>query len=777
MDLRSALGGLLSRTCLLLILIAAVSAMVGWFTGTLVGDMERRVAPVTRATSHLQEQLARIESLAGRLMQEEPSARPAIDVELARVTEAAGTSIAAVRDLGAADDNPQLATVVGHLDHLRQALHDADVADGAATAAGKRVSGAVADSVVRVEALTAAINDLRIGLSGKLRQAESMYRRCNQVSVKLTTVMMHFRQTRWSATQGWNGLLTSAAAVHEITAQISAILAIAEDPSVSNSGRLREAATLVREELTAGFTAGTPEAKAAAAASSERTAQLEGEIQQWIDDLQPESARHNQQLQLLLRMMSLANALAVRASACTGAAHSLETITTRMRLGTTTEAVSALGKEATTQSGLVTTTLAGINDSLTNLKDTALPRDLELVTEAIASVRDALAPTSSAISGPDGLVAAQQRLLKARTTGRIALLDAAKSVMAFAASNQQRLAQVEQAEQGAINSIRAATTAAPVVVGVLALLAGILAWRFTRRAQREVAGREAEADERQARLTRLIDGMRPETARLSGSAGELDRIAGGLLAGAETTRAQAGAADQDAQKISTNLHSIAAAAEEMSASTGSIAQDAQEAAGVAQQAVELTQESDTTMRQLRELVNGIRAITQGITKIASQTNLLALNAQIESARAGDAGKGFAVVAQEVKRLAQFSHEKADEVDQKVTAIESGMTQASGSLDRVRAIVGQIQGLQASVAAAVEEQSASTQEMSRQLNAALTGAQQVVGVTGALTQGADATAHQAAKTRASAAALTRMAGQLATLIQGDQTTTTTPPIVG
>jgi methyl-accepting chemotaxis protein len=305
-----------------------------------------------------------------------------------------------------------------------------------------------------------------------------------------------------------------------------------------------------------------------------------------------------------------------------------------------------------------------------------------------------------------------------------------------------------------------------VVVGALALLAGILAWRFTRRAQREVAAREAEAGERQERLARLVDGMRPETATLNHAANDLDRIAGGLLSGAESTRTQAGVADREAQTISDNLRGIAAAAEEMSASTGAIAQNAQEAAGVAQQAVESTQACDITMRQLRTLVDGIRTIAHGITKIASQTNLLALNAQIEASRAGEAGRGFAVVAQEVKRLAQFSHEKADEVTGKVAAIESGMGDATTSLDRVRDIVGQIQNLQTSVAAAVEEQSATTQEMSRQLNAALGGAQQVASVTADLTTGANATAAQASHTRESAAALTRLAANLAGLINSD-----------
>jgi methyl-accepting chemotaxis protein len=769
-DLRSALGGLLRRTCLLLALIAIVSAIVGWFTITMVSDVEERVAPVTRATSHLQEQLAQVETLAGRLMLLGPASRPEIEQELAGMVSKAGKSLAELHALGAGDDRQQFAALTKHLEQLHQALKDADLADTAAVAAAQRVSTSVTDTVGRVDGLTKTINDLRTGLQAKLRQAEAQYRRSNQVTVKLNTVMMHFRQVRWSTDQGVHGLVKPAEAVQQITGQCDAIIKIAEDATVSNSQRLREAATATRDELNGLLGAATPATKEAVQPIVDRTAVLEGEIQVWIDELQQEAGRQNTQLQLLIRMMSLTNSLAVRASACTGAARSLETITARMRLATAADAITALTKEATAQSEVVTSTLAAIAEGLGNLKETALPRDLELVTAAIAGVRDGLQPTSNAITGNDGLVAAQQGLLAARHTGREALLAAAKAVADFAQMNHQRLSEAEAAEHGAINHIRLATKVSPVVVTLLALLAGFLAWRFTRRAQREVQERETEADQRQANLTRLLEGMKPETARLSGSAGDLDRIAKELLAGAQTTKSQSTTVDHDAQQISDNLRSIAAAAEEMSASTTSIAQNAQEAAGVAQQAVELARESDTTMHQLRSLVDGIRAITHGITKIAQQTNLLALNAQIESARAGEAGRGFAVVAQEVKRLAQFSHEKADEVELKVSAIESGMVQASTSLEKVREIVGHIQGLQASVAAAVEEQSATTNEMSRQMNAALVSAQQVASVTGQLTTGADTTAQQAAQTRESAAALSDMASHLAGLIKGDGTNT-------
>jgi methyl-accepting chemotaxis protein len=766
MDLRSALGGLLRRTCILLILIAVISGIVGWFTLTMVSDVVDRVAPLSQKSSHLQEEIAQVETLAGRLILLGPENRPEVEKELADTIGKASTSLAQLHELGAGDDRPQFAALTKNLEQFQLALREAEAADTAATAATQRVSKSVSDTVVRVEELTKSIGELRTGFQARLRQVEGLYRRANQITVKFATILMHFRQTRWSTSQGVHGQITPSEAVQQITDQCNAIYQIAEDATLSNSQRLRDAATTTRDELTALMSNPNQATAANVQPILERTLALEGEIQVWSNDLQVEAGRQNQQLQLLLRMMSLANSLAVRTANCAIAARSLETITARMRLATSEEAITALSKDAKTQTELANSTLTAITEGLENMKETALPRYLELVTVAMAAVREGLPPTTNALFGNNGLVSAQRGLLAAQNSGRQALLAAAKAVADFAKMNHQRLANAEAAEHKAMSNITFATRLSPVIVTLLALLAGFLAWRFTSKAQREVHNREAEATMRQSKMTNLLDGMKPDTAHLSISASDLEIIAKDLLAGAQNTKKQSANVDQDAQKISENLNSIAAAAEEMSASTASIAQNAQEAANVAQQAVGLARESDTTMQQLRTLVDGIRAITQGITKIAEQTNLLALNAQIESARAGDAGRGFAIVAQEVKRLAQFSHEKAGEVGEKVSAIETGMTKASSSLDKVREIVNHIQSLQTTVAAAVEEQSATTNEMSRQMNDARASAQQVASVTGQLTTGADTTAQQAAKTRESSAALTDMANRLAGLIKGD-----------
>jgi len=763
MDLRSAFSGLLRRTCLLLFLIAIVSSLVGWFTWSLVIDVESRVAPVTQTTSRLQRQLAEVEALAGRLMLVDAAEAGAVESALDESLKQADASVRHLVELAAGDGRARLTELDGNLDTLRQARTAAALAGTTADTAGNAVSQAVIRTVEQVDVLAKTINDLRTGLQAMLRQAESNYRRCNQVAVKLGNVAMSLRQVRWSVDQGLHRLVPLDEVTARIAKETTAIETIAQDATVSNSARLRDAAIATRTEVTVALGDGAGDRAGQVQPLMERTAALEGEIQQWISELLQEATRHNQRLQTIIRMISLANSQAVRTSTCTAAARTLEGVTHRMRLASTSADVSARQKEATAQAELVATTLKGIKEGMAVLQEHALPEDLELVAAAITGVTQALAPTTTAITGQHGLVGAQESLLAARTRGRQALTAAAGAIAAFAHDNQERLTQAERTENDALSQIVTATVSAPIAVGTLAGLAALMAWRFTRRARREVESREAEAETRRAHLGQLVDEIRPETARLDTAAGDLGRIAQELNRGAQDTRAQAAAVNGDVRQVTDNLRSIASAAEEMSSSTMAIAKNAQDAAGVAREAVTLARESDDTMGTLKHLVEGIRSISAGITKIAEQTHLLALNAQIEASRAGDAGRGFTVVAQEVKRLAKFSHEKVAEVEQKIADIGHGMTRASSSLVRMGQIVQQIEGLQVSVAAAVEEQSATTSEIARQMSEALSRTQAVGETTGRLTQGADATVAEAERTRGAATALSGMAGHLAALV--------------
>ncbi len=126
----------------------------------------------------------------------------------------------------------------------------------------------------------------------------------------------------------------------------------------------------------------------------------------------------------------------------------------------------------------------------------------------------------------------------------------------------------------------------------------------------------------------------------------------------------------------------------------------------------MADQTGAVMSRLGESSTAIGNVVKVITSIAEQTNLLALNATIEAARAGDAGKGFAVVAGEVKDLAQETARATEDISRRVDAIQADAGLAVGAIEQIGAIIARINDFQVTIASAVEQQTATTQETSR-----------------------------------------------------------------
>lgn len=179
-----------------------------------------------------------------------------------------------------------------------------------------------------------------------------------------------------------------------------------------------------------------------------------------------------------------------------------------------------------------------------------------------------------------------------------------------------------------------------------------------------------------------------------------------------------------AEQVSASIQTVAIGTEEMNVSIAEIAKSAANAATVATAAFECAQKTTDTMKLLGTSSAEIGQVVRVITEIAEQTNLLALNATIEAARAGEAGKGFAVVANEVKELARETATATESISTKITGIQNITNDAVQAINQIAEVIAQINEIQSTIASAVEEQSATTRNITSYISEAAKGAAEI-----------------------------------------------------
>jgi methyl-accepting chemotaxis protein len=269
--------------------------------------------------------------------------------------------------------------------------------------------------------------------------------------------------------------------------------------------------------------------------------------------------------------------------------------------------------------------------------------------------------------------------------------------------------------------------------------------------------------QRRADMKRLADDFEGAIGEIietvSSAATELEASSNTLTQAAERSNGLANSVASASEEASANVQSVSSASEEMTTSISEISRQVQESARVADVAVEQAQRTNARVGELTKAAGRIGDVVDLINTIAGQTNLLALNATIEAARAGEAGRGFAVVASEVKALAEQTAKATGEIGQHIGAIQTATQDSVGAIKEIGDTIARMSEISSAIAAAVEEQGAATQEISRNIQHAAQGTSDVSANIGEVQRGAGETGAASAQVHSAAQSLSQESNRL------------------
>jgi methyl-accepting chemotaxis protein len=280
--------------------------------------------------------------------------------------------------------------------------------------------------------------------------------------------------------------------------------------------------------------------------------------------------------------------------------------------------------------------------------------------------------------------------------------------------------------------------------------------------ERLKAGLEATekraAEQRKVDMTKLANDFEGAVGEIietvSSASTELEASANTLSTTAARAQQQTSMVASASEEASANVQSVASATEEMASSVNEISRQVQESSRIAHEAVDQARKTNDRVGELAKAASRIGDVVELINTIAGQTNLLALNATIEAARAGEAGRGFAVVASEVKALAEQTAKATGEISMQITGIQNATQESVGAIKEIGDTIGRMSEIASTIAAAVEEQGAATQEISRNVQQAAHGTTQVSSNIGDVQRGASETGSASAQVLSAAQLLSR-----------------------
>lgn len=258
----------------------------------------------------------------------------------------------------------------------------------------------------------------------------------------------------------------------------------------------------------------------------------------------------------------------------------------------------------------------------------------------------------------------------------------------------------------------------------------------------QVENEKRVAARRKSEMLQLADQFQQSVGRVvetvSSAATQLEASASQLTVNAASTQDLSGNVASASEQTSANVQGVATAAEQLTATVQEISRQVHESSTIADGAVHQAAKTSESVTNLSHAADRIGAVVELINQIAGQTNLLALNATIEAARAGEAGKGFAVVAQEVKALATQTEKATSEIAAQILTMQGSTREAVDAIAEIVKTISRISDVSGSIASAVEQQGAATQEISRNVIEAARGTTEIASSISAVSRGASET---------------------------------------
>ncbi len=286
--------------------------------------------------------------------------------------------------------------------------------------------------------------------------------------------------------------------------------------------------------------------------------------------------------------------------------------------------------------------------------------------------------------------------------------------------------------------------------------------------EREEMRRQIDADRRRT-MNEFANGFEQAVSgvvvSLTESASTLGRDAQEMSSDAQLTTKKSTAVATASEQATTNVQTVAAAAEELSSSIAEISRQLNASSEAAVGAAEKAVQTNSIVEGLSHAAERIGQVVGLIGEIAEQTNLLALNATIEAARAGEAGKGFAVVATEVKNLAGQTAKATEEISAQVADMQTATGGAVDAIRNISSAVTTISRTVTDIAQAMEQQGMATREIAQNVQQAAEGTQQVMQNIAEVTTAANKTGGAADAVLQASRTLANQADRLRGEVQG------------